>query len=231
MKVEYFYIIHRKQDQNRMINVQKIIDLTPCDNYEIVDEDNPLWFPIEKCKKRNVICMWSKKVVKPIESLYRNHMNIMMDIYKRKLKNVIVYEDDTDITSDFNFDVDLSKIYVNLNVGFHIYPKNKMQTKKSISYEEYLDLNKPEMYTKKYVKTNALFYPNNNNSIKGLIDYMDKYRIKKKNRFRGIDYEIDRMIKLYDIRDKFQMFYKIGFEQNLYYESTLGNIIIKQIKK
>lgn len=225
MKVDYFYIIHRKQDTDRMENVKRIIELTPCSNYEIVDEDSKLWYPIEKCKRKNIICMWSKKVVLPIESHYWNNVNIMVDIAKRKLQNVIVYEDDTYITSDFNLEIDLSKMYVNLNTGYHIYVKGN--AKDIIQYEEYVKQGKPEKYTVKYVNANAVLYPNVNDSIIEFIQLLEAYRIKKKGKFRLLDYEINRMIKLYKLEDRVSRLYKVGFEQNKAYGSTLGNVIHK----
>ena len=219
MKVDYFYIIHRKQDTNRMENVKKIIELTPCSNYEIVNEDSDLWTGVDRCLRETLICMWSKKIVKPIVSLYWNHMNIIRDIYKRKLQNVIVYEDDTNITSDFNLEIDLSKIYVNLNTGYYIYKTGEKQ----ITMDKYIELGRPDDYKVKMLSTNALYYPNQDGSIKEFLDNMDDYRKKKKNRVRPIDMEIDRMIKKYKLQDKIVAYSNIGFSHNFDFVSTLGN--------
>jgi len=219
MKVDYFYIIHRKQDTNRDENVKNLIEKTPCSNYEIVDEDSKLWTGVDRCLRETLICMWSKKIVKPIVSLYWNHLNIIRDIYKRKLQNVIVYEDDTIIENDFNLDIYTSKIYVNLNAGYYIYKTGEKQ----ITMDKYIELGKPDDYKVKMLLANAIYYPNRDDSIKEFLDNMDDYRKKKKNRVRPIDNEIDMMIKKYKLQDKIAVYRNIGFGQNNDFDSTLGN--------
>ena len=218
MIIEHCYIMHREQDVKRNDNVIDILDNTPCKHNIVVEPLNP-----DNLDEKELIAMWTKKVKKPCVSHYWTFINIFEDIVKNKKDNVIIYEDDTVVTSDFNFDIDYSKWYINLNTSIHQYKKGNI--KKKISDSEF-EKDKDNCM-RVFHNANAIILPCWDNTKKHL-EYLKKYRQDKNNKFRLMDIEVDKMINKYQLHNHYDMLIREDFKQNKHYGSLLGNVIEKR---
>ena len=234
MKIERTYIIHRKQDTNRQYLINNLMKNTPCGIFEIVDEDSHLWHQTKPEDEKNLICYWNRKIKLPTVNHYWNMMNIYNDIVKNKYNNVMIYEDDIVITN-FNFkefQIDNSKLFYNLDT-FSNFGYIKGNHKKGISKDDF-DHNNPK-HVLRLLQSGAVFNPTWEKT-KEFVEMMEKYREKKKGKFRGFDAEKFRCLKLSNkLNNSVYISESLfnGFHQNENMKSTLGNPtrVIKQFLK